>query len=162
MKTQHMRHIQPVDYKFDRKVKETNHQQKKHFKHFTETESALLKCCVSNIANNHLLITDHAKEHIKDFTHSMAKSTLLDCNVIEFNVNQRYNLECRVLVRGNKTIPIKTENGIEHGNVCMVIDIKESKLISAYINRMDDSHSTLNSSRYNESLNIIKYAMELN
>ena len=162
MNTQQMRHIQPVDYKFDRKVKETSNQQKKHFSSFTETESALLKCCVSNIAKNHLLITDHAKEHIKDFTHSMAKATLLDCNVIEFNVSQKFNLECRVLVRGNKTIPIKTENGIEHGNVCMVIDIKESKLISAYVNRVGDLHSTLRNDRYNKSLNIIKFAMELN
>ena len=162
MNTQQMRSIQPVDYKFDRKVKESQYQIKKHYSMFNPTESALLNCCVHNLAKNHLLITDHAKDHIKDFTHSMAKSTLLDCNVIEFNVNMKFNLECRVLVRGNKTLPIRTENGIENGNVCMVIDIKESKLISAYINRSDDLHSTLRSDRYNKDLNIIKYAMELN
>lgn len=162
MNTQQTRSVQPVDYKFERKVKESKNQQKKHFQQFSETEHALLNCCVHNLAKNHLLITDHAKDHIKDFSHSMAKSTLLDCNVIEFNVNMKFNLECRVLVRGNKTISIRTENGIEQGNVCMVIDIKESKLVSAYINRVDDLHSTLRSDRYNKDLNIIKYAMELN
>jgi hypothetical protein len=157
-----MRHIQPVDYKFEKVVKPTDFQIKKYYTMFSPTEKALLECCVSNMSKNHLLILDHARTHIPSLTHSIAKETLMDCNVIEFNINQKNGLECRVLVRGNKIVPIKTDRGIENGNICMVVDIKNNKLVSAYINGQFDSHKNLDMGRYNESLNIIKYAMELN
>ena len=162
MNTQQTRNTKPVDYKFDGGVKLTSNQIKKHHKFFSSAEKVLLECCVLNISTNHLIITAHARLHISSLTHSLAKETLMDCKVIEFNVNQKNNIECRVLVRGNKTLPIRTDRGIENGNVCIVINIKTNVVVSAYINVESDSHNTLDIHRYNKGLDIIKYAMELN
>ena len=158
MNTQQARKIQPVAYKFERKVKESVAQTKKHWSQFSDTERILLECCVNNLSNNYITVSEHAKTHIPFFNHHFAKDVLNSCDIIEFNVTQRQDIQCRVLVRSKKTFPIKENGCTKQGNICMVVELKTCRVISTYANYADDTHSSINMSRYDGELNILKFA----
>lgn len=71
-------------------------------------------------------------------------------NIIEYNTGRGNG--SRVLVRDSKAII--TDEGIKV-HVCYVIELKSSQVITAYINKSSDYHSTLQYDNYNRYLKII-------
>ena len=162
MNTQQARKIQPVAYKFERKVKESVAQTKKHWSQFSDTERILLECCVNNLSNNYITVSEHAKTHIPFLNHHFVRDFVSACDIIEFNVTKRRdNEQCRVLVRSRKTFPIRNERGVDDGNVCLVIDLKSCTVVSSYVNYSTDTHRNLDMNRYDESLNVVEFALKI-
>ena len=162
MNTQQTRKIHPVKYKFEPTVKHTDSQIKKHMSQFSETESILLSICVDNIKNNYITVSDHAKTHIPFLNHHFVRDFVSACDIIEFNVTKRRDEEqCRVLVRSHKTFPIRNERGVDDGNVCLVIDLKSCTVVSSYVNYSTDTHRNLDMNRYDESLNVVEFALKI-
>lgn len=143
-------------YQFDHRVKTTNNQIKKHISQMTAQESTILHTLISNLDSHEMRITNHAKNHISFINRSIVSQTLQAFDVIEFNVT---NNKPRVLIRSRKQLNIVTERGMDKANICLVISIEENSVITAYVNCTNDNHKSIDMSRYDESINIIKYAM---
>lgn len=74
-----------------------------------------------------------------------ALETLHHAEIIEYHIKDNSR---RVLLRGTK--PYKNHV------VCAVFDIDVESLITVYWNETKDTHASLNPSRYNERIDIIK------
>lgn len=94
-------------------------------------------------------------------SHVLKKDNLMDL-IIEYNETPTYNrLERRVLLRDNDIMKVKytkedNSNFEKESNLCFVICLDNSKVVTAYYNLVDDNHETLIDERYNENLKIIK------
>lgn len=143
-------------YQFDHRVKRTENQIKKHECQMTEAEKLILSTLVSSLDAYSLSITSHARNHISFLNKSIVSQTLQSFDVIEFNIT---NNKPRVLIRSRKQLNIITERGMDRANICLVIGIEDNMVITGYINCTNDNHKTLDMSRYDESIDIIKYAM---
>lgn len=92
---------------------------------------------------------------------TLNKDNLMDL-IIEYNETPTYNrIERRVLIRGNDVVKvsyIKEDNTTfeKESNLCFVICLDNSKIVTAYYNLVDDKHDTLIDKRYNRRLTIIK------
>lgn len=153
------RTIQPFTYQFERKVKTSTDQIKKHCSQMNTTEVAILTALVNSLDVNHLRITNHAREHIPFLNKSIVSQTLKSFDVIEFNLT---NGNPRVLIRSKKQLNIIVDDNMDVANVCIVIGVKEMIIITAYLNCTDDVHSTLHMDRYDSTINIVEIAMGLN
>lgn len=71
--------------------------------------------------------------------------------VIEFNTGKS-GYDKRVLIRDTKVV--FSDKG-EPLNVCAVISVPTNKVITLYVNDLNDNHSTINFDYYNEDLKII-------
>ena len=135
----------------------TPNQKKKHVSQLTSNELSLLQIIVSNLQSQQLYLSKHAYSHIPNLTLDEVYYTLSDCSIIEFNITNGDSP--RLLVRANN--PTHCCGEIDY-NMCMVIELKSHTVISAYCNAHDDTHCTLDPSRYDSSINIVEIAQSLN
>jgi len=148
-----------IEYQFKKEVKQTKNQIKKHYTQFSELEKMLLKLHIDSIPKNEIKIIKHAKNHMDFLNNSIINQVLEKYEIIEFNVNFKpERTDCRVLIRSVKTLNIKENGTVNKANVCIVLDVRTGEVITAYANYKDDNHSNINMNRYDESINIIKYA----
>lgn len=145
----------PIELKIEKIVKETPNQIKKHISQFTETEFHVLNAFVNEICGSKVLLTSHSKTKIPFLNQEIVDETLADCDVIEFNVT---NSRPRLLVRSNKQLAVIVEGEHTQANVCIVIDMWNLAVVTSYLNKCDDFHKQLVQSRYDENLDVIKYA----
>lgn len=146
----------PFEYQINKVKKETPNQVKKHVSQFSETEFHILHAFVNGICGSKLQITPHAKSHISFINQSIVQQTLDDCELIEFNIT---NQNPRLLIRSRKQLNVVIDGNLDIAHVCMVIDIKNLRVITSYANTCSDNHQTLNWDRYDPDLDILKYAM---
>lgn len=153
------RTIQPFTYQFERKVKTSSNQVKKHCTQMNTTEISILTALVNSLDVNHLRITSHAREHIPFLNKSIVSQTLKSFDVIEFNLT---NGNPRVLIRSKKQLNIIVDDNMDIANVCIVIGVKEMSIVTAYLNCVGDNHTHLHTDRYDSSINIVEIAQSLN
>lgn len=147
----------PFEYKFEKVVKETKNQTKKHVSQFNDAEFHVLHAVVNGICGSALEITKHARNHIPFLNQSIVQQTLEDCNIVEFNITEE---KPRLLVRSRRQLNVVVDGNLDIAHVCMVIDIKDLKVIASYANLCSDTHEkTLNWDRYDPNLDILRYAM---
>ena len=116
---------------------------KKHVTQFTKDEYALVKQYLNKSINSYLRPTKHFKEmYLKRNIHMQdIKNALSNYNIIEFNCDKG----CKVVIRGRAN---------HKYDLCMSIDILNNKLVTIWTNYMDDNHSTINMSNYNNDIKI--------
>lgn len=151
-----MSSYKPFEYQISKVKKETCNQIKKHVSQFSDAEFHVLNALINGICGSKLQITPHAKSHIPFINQSIVQQTLNCCDVIEFNIT---NNSPRILVRSRKQLNVIIDDNLDIAHVCMVIDIRNLKVICTYANTCSDNHSSLNWDRYDASLNILQYAM---
>lgn len=141
------------------KVKKTYGQQKKHFSQFSEVELDFLKNSLRNIDLNSITASRHLKSKnikfdIEDIFDTL-QSANLDEMIIEYNQTPKKDiLDKRVLVRSAKAYDVYIDNKIEKCNLCFVISILTCEIITAYYNRAEDNHTSIDMRRYNCNLKI--------
>lgn len=148
-----------IKYNFEGGIKKTEGQIKKHHTHFTQSEKIILSIAVDKLNRNDIHISKHSKNHISFLNMKVVNQVLDDYEIIEFNATEKFNTtDCRVLLRSKKVLSIINNGVIEKANICIVISIKTGHVITAYINCKNDKHNTINMKRYDETINILKYA----
>lgn len=141
------------------KVKKTYGQQKKHFSQFSETELDFLKNSLRNIDLNSITISKHLrfkdiKFDLQDIFDTL-QSNDLSKMIIEYNQTPKGSfLDKRVLVRSTKSYDVYIDNKIKKCNLCFVISILTCEIITAYYNRAEDNHTSIDMRRYNCNLKI--------
>ena len=137
------------DYKFNRVVKETFGQVKKHYTQFTDDEMKLLRRYISQIDVSKVKISKHAKEHLEELDYKMIKKVFSAYSIIEFNLTSRDDKICpRVLIRSKDKFDVISNKKLIKGNLCLVYDIYNKTIVSAYINESKDCHNSIDMARY--------------
>jgi hypothetical protein len=118
---------------------------KKHFRQMSNTEiNYLLSKARSVLAVN---VTGYCLERLKQRKASVGDimHVLQTGYLVEYHKKDTDN---RILLRGTKRF----------GNdvLCVVLSLNSNKIITAYFNRYDDHHYTLDESAYNKHINILK------
>lgn len=132
----------------------------------TEKELQFLSNELRKIKLENIWLTSHVKEKNITFSLDMIynvlkKDNLMDL-IIEYNETPtRSTIERRVLIRDNDVINVTyntNDNATfnKESNLCFVICLDNSKIVTVYYNIADDTHETLIDKRYNEDLIIIK------
>lgn len=149
-------------------IKKTYNQEKKHVSQMEEYEIVYLAEKLKAIKISHIKMSNHLfskqKEldfNMDDILNSMKRSDI-ETLIVEYNktpVRENY-CDYRVLIRTDeeRMIDFKTREGRSFtalANMCFVISIKTSQIVTLYWNIQDDSHKTMNWNRYNENLRII-------
>jgi len=132
-------------------IKLTTGQSKKHIQQMNQEE-------VNRIVNKlkyigKLNISKHLKEKkiiINNLTiQSNLKSKNLKNMIVEYNNTYGHN---RVLIRSDVVELVLIGGSYKQCNLCYVIDLDNSVIITAYYNELKDNHRNINWSRYNENL----------
>lgn len=132
----------------------------------TDKELQFLLSELRKIKLENIWLSNHIKE--KNVTISLdmiiktiQKDDLLDL-IIEYNETPTRNrIERRVLIRSNDIVKVsyvkEDKTTFEKdSNLCFVVCLDNSKIVTAYYNLANDMHDTLMDERYNERLKIIK------
>lgn len=116
---------------------------RKHFTQMTYKEKLLLKCL---IAVKHFTFTEYSLFRVK--SRGLKKWQVIrairEGNIIEYHYVNSF--QQRVLIRG--ITPIR---GLEP---CVVVNILNGQIITAYLNDIEDTHKTLHKELYNSHINI--------
>lgn len=125
---------------------------------FDELSQAKQEILLARLASlGYLRKTNHLlhKERDENFclTNNMIRHALMHGSLIEYS-NVRYDTLCeRVLIRDNSRAYQVVVNGIMTlCNICFVVDLTKSAIITAYWNAVDDNHSTLNRKKYRKAV----------
>lgn len=121
---------------------------------------------LKKIRFENIWLSKHIKEKNITVSIDMIYKTLEKDNlkelIIEYNETPTYNrVERRVLLRDDSLINVKytkEDNTTfeKESNLCFVICLDNSKVITVYYNLAEDMHDTLIDKRYNANLKIIK------
>ena len=122
-------------------ISRTQGQIKKHYADFTHVEKELLK---SKMKGLDLHLSHHAKSK-RYINPSHMVACLKAHNVIEFNHIFGRN-DNRVLIRSKGLFKLPEDEKIY--NICLVISLEKSCIITFYYNLTDDCHDTLDPTRY--------------
>lgn len=151
------------------KVKFTNNQIKKHYSQISNIEFEYIENILKNM--NRIYLTTHLKNKIIwnaiDFADiDVCKYTLnklsednLSRFIIEFNrvEDRRGGNSNRVLLRFDDDIYVLNKNNNKlKCNLCVVLNLNNNQIITAYFNKVNDYHVSINMNRYDEKLDIIK------
>ena len=115
---------------------------RKHYLDFKTQEEKILNTYLNK--DKEYKLSNHTIFRQKDklITSEEIQRTIHNGKIIEFH----YKDSNRILVRGNKN---------EHGyNICAVLDIDNSTVVTAYYNKVNDKHCTLNTCNYSAYVNI--------
>lgn len=119
---------------------------RKHMRQMTKAEINLL-IGKTRAAANVVVATSYCLERIKQRNADLSDiaHVLQTGHVVEYH---KKGIKNRVLLRGTK----------RYGRdvLCVVLELNTSEAITAYWNRHDDMHYTLNESAYNRNINILK------
>jgi hypothetical protein len=149
------------------KVKATNGQQKKHVTQMTREEISYLVQKCKNIPLQKVTISKHLLQKGISFKKADILTTLQTSNlnslIIEYNETPKSNgsTDKRVLIRSNisKDVEFETKNGKKFtspAQMCFVISLKTYEVITVYWNKSNDGHTTMDWSRYQKHLKILK------
>lgn len=147
----------------------TKNQIKKHCTQMTNKEKHIINEELAKLEE--LTLSNHVYKYIED-NYLSFDFELLDyisislknkCNmnnIMEFNQTNKSgydDISNRVLIRFKDIIKVKCKDDIiRRCNLCCVIDLQKSKVITVYFNRLTDKHSTLDYAKYDGSLDIVK------
>ena len=127
---------------------------RKHFTQMTFDEVDYLTNMLNSL--DHLDFTDYSYDRLEKF--GMSEGYFMDMihefvhsMVIEYNTG-KYGKDKRVLVRDTRIV--YSDEG-EPLNVCFVVSIPKSTIITIYVNDANDHHDTINFNYYNEDLKIM-------
>jgi hypothetical protein len=93
---------------------------------------------------------------------NIIKEGKLPLKIVEYNETLKfYGVDRRVVVRSEKAEyvtyhPGKTEEVTGYANLCFVVSLNTGEIITAYYNGVNDNHTSLDTRRYDENLQIIK------
>lgn len=136
-------------------ISSTNGQEKKHVSQMTKYEINLLREKLLSLKLSKTKISKHLiqKMESKDmtFTSKHFVSMMKDFNIIEFN---RTRGQGRVLIRGNKSEKVMEKSIIVNANLCIVFNLTDNEIVTAYWNYSGDNHQSIDMNRYNEKLKI--------
>lgn len=135
------------------KIKTDLTRQRKHVIQMNQSEIKYLVNKLNEI--NYFRFTRHSNNKMEELDIIASDLSPLLHNfepkhIIEFN-NGRGD-ESRVLVRSDDEIV--SEEGIKI-NLCFVVDIHTHTIVTVYVNRSNDNHSTLNLNYYTKHLKVI-------
>lgn len=146
-------------------VKKTKAQQKKHVSQMTPEEVNYLQAYAMNglKRNKRLQVSAHTiNKMIDNHTYcdtNEAKRCLQDLRntIVEYSVKKYANnyRNKRVTVRSKDITMVEMKNETIPCNICYVIDIDKSRIITTFVNKVSDTHDSINMKRYNKDLKII-------
>ena len=143
-------------------VKRTQNQEKKHFSQFTTEELVYLENKIKSINTNCLKPSYHlsSKTDIKykiDDIAAVLKDDEVKNRIIEYNYTKtRYKTDERVLLRSKEEYQVLVNGKTLKCNLCFVISILTNEIITVYYNESKDNHNTIDWTRYNNNLEIIR------
>lgn len=148
-------------------VKKTKRQKKKHVSQMSETEKQYLKNKIKTIKTRDITVSKHILNKKKDIGFKMENifeilnEDKIENLIVEYNETQNDELiDKRVLLRGNKSynVRFKSKEGsfVSSANICFVISLNTYRIVTVYWNKSKDNHKTINWSRYDKNLDIIK------
>lgn len=150
-------------------VKKTKDQKKKHIEQMSgkDVESIsdwIRSLCVEELEFSNHLNRNKEMSFDKDDIIHILKSSELDEMIIEYNetMSSRGEVDCRVLLRGLDTKDVivtcnekkQTQNP---SNLCFVLSLTNNRIVTAYWNKSNDSHKTIDWKRYDKSLIVRTY-----
>lgn len=142
-------------------VKETRRQQKKHYTQFAKDELIYLENKIKDInidnvkASKHLLSKTSTSYKHEDIINVLKDSNLKD-RIIEYNVTiTNKGIDRRVLLRSKEIFDVFVNDDIKKCNLCFVISILSSEIITVYYNECYDNHDTIDWRRYNADLKVV-------
>lgn len=119
---------------------------KKHVRQMTSREKQLLYSLVRSIKN--WSFTDYAFKRVDE--RLISKTDIIKAIKNGYLIEYHYkNKDHRVLMRGSHLIEHKFV-------VCVVVSITKRKVITVYVNEHNDNHYTLDWSKYDKSIDILK------
>lgn len=140
-----------------REIRETAGQRKKHVTQFTPVERHDLEKVIRKVLQKWLkhgiATTKHLKNkvinHETQFSYRLTMETMLNHEIIEYNVT---GSDRRVVLRSKTPHLIMSVGNL--GVQCIVISLNSGKVVTSYINLLDDEHKTLDTRRYDKNLKI--------
>ena len=145
-------------------VKTTMYQVKKHFQQMEQKEIDFLKNRLEKI-QNYVSLSFHGQEKNNGISSDTVKSILKSGNfdIIEYNEVPKFDsTDHRVLIRDKQSyISDFYSMGIVEPckalcNICFVVSLDTGIIVTAYLNKCNDSHTTIDWNRYKKDLKIIK------
>ena len=107
-----------------------------------------------------LKVSSHLRE--KDaitFDIEDIKNTISTCNtkaIIEFNVTKMGNEnDLRVLLKSNKVTLTECKGKTVKCNLLFVVSLKNNRVVTAFYNRVNDTHKNLDMNYYTNSIDIL-------
>lgn len=132
-------------------VKKTQGQVKKHASQFAHKEVEQLYKARDRVKDlwlkRGIKIGFHLQDKIRNgetkFSYELTMKTMLNSTIVEYNET---GADKRILLRSHYS---------KHGEVqCIVVSLLSGKVITSYLNKVDDVHKTLDLRRYNKNLKI--------
>lgn len=147
------------------KVKVTKGQQKKHIQQMTTDEVAYLRKEIRYFPHWKVKQSKHLKRKMVSLNLQEVEDMLLDRKaerfIVEYNetVLPTGDTDRRLLLRSDKSriVRFKTRNKevVEaRANLCIVVSLDRFEIVTAYWNKVEDAHKTIQWHRYNEQLAI--------
>lgn len=132
-------------------VKKTKGQVKKHASQFTSKEAKQLYNAKERVkdlwSKRGIKISFHLKDKIRNgetkFSYEMTMRTMLNSTIVEYNER---GSDKRILLRSH----ISHNRNVQ----CIVVSLITGKVITSYLNKVDDVHKTLDPRRYDKNLKI--------
>lgn len=148
-------------------IRKTNGQIKKHESQMNEEEKIYIEKKIRKIDVKDIKLSHHLRKKKKDIGFKIKdildtlKSEDLQELIIEYNETpMRGKIDRRVLLRGDRASSVEFKSGdrvfFSPANICFVISLDTSQIITVYWNKVSDTHKTINWNRYDKNLDIIK------
>ena len=118
-------------------------------KHVVQMGSSEKNKCFSKVKRWRLgkwEVTGHTLSRImeKEIEGVHLAYTLIDFNIIEY----------KQMKSGNERIVIRSNMSFDGFNVCIVLDVTEGVIVTAWKNKVSDTHRTLDLSKYDAFLTV--------
>lgn len=151
----------------NRKCQKNLQQRKKHVEQMCFEEKMFLLERLDNMKKQNILLSNHIRnKKAVTFNKLQVEEALrMVCtkDIVEYNEVDAPNYhDERLLIRSRPTYDIevfdnKTKKMIRCAcQLCLVVSLLSGSLVTAYYNKVDDNHLTLNPKRYDVDLQIIK------
>lgn len=132
-------------------VKKTKGQVKKHASQFTHKEVEQVYNARERVKDlwlkRGIKIGFHLQYKIRNgetkFSYEMTMKTMLNSTIVEYNET---GTDKRILLRSHYSKNKEVQ--------CIVVSLLSGKVITSYLNKLDDVHKTLDPRRYNKNLKI--------
>jgi len=142
-------------------VKKTNNQTKKHISQMSFIElNNIVNFFKNETVKHDITLSNHLKEKIMN--NEVVLNTAMLANIFD-NLNQsiiEYNItddKPRLLLRSLAQENILIDNKYQDTNLCVVIDLFNFRIITAYHNLANDYHTEIDYSRYDENMKVQPY-----
>lgn len=133
------------------KVKKTKGQVKKHASQFTYNEVKQVYRAKERVKDlwlkRGIKMGFHLQDKIRNgetkFSYETAMKTMLNSTIVEYNET---GADKRILLRSHYAVNKEVQ--------CIAVSLLSGKVITSYLNKVDDVHKTLEPRRYNKNLKI--------